>query len=151
MAATTGSIPHPYEASMAEAWISSHEDEFENGNQVPLAIDQTDTQELIGAIGLILDKANHMAELGYWIGKPFWNRGYATEASWAVIEYGFSQLNLNRIFARHMTNNPASGRVLLKAGMQLEGVLRQSMYRWGSFEDSAYYSILRQDYLKGKG
>jgi RimJ/RimL family protein N-acetyltransferase len=55
-------------------------------------------------------------------------------------------LDLNRIQARHMTKNPASGRVMQKVGMKYEGTLRQSLFRWGKFEDAAIYSILQDEY-----
>ena len=57
------------------------------------------------------------AELGYWIGVPWWNRGYATEAGRALLDFGFGTLGLHRIMAHHMMRNPASGRVMQKLGM----------------------------------
>ncbi len=71
-----------------------------------------ETDELIGAIGLTLSKKYDHAEMGYWIGVPFWGKGYCTEAAKIVLQYGFEELKLNRIFAHHMTNNPASGKVM---------------------------------------
>ena len=102
--------------------------------------------QLVGAIGLGIDRRFKLAELGYWIGKPFWNRGYATEAAVAIIRYGFTSLELNRIASRHFTRNPASGRVMQKAGMQHEGTARQSMIKWGKYEDLQLYAILREDW-----
>ena len=74
------------------------------------------------------------------------NQGYATEAAQAVLEYGFRKLGLHRVQARHFTKNPASGRVMQKIGMTYEGTLRQSIYRFGRFEDAALYSILRHEF-----
>lgn len=145
IARMTANIPHPYDTSMAEAWISTHQTSYEDGESVTFAITKRENGMLVGAIGIHLDKINQAAEFGYWVGKPFWNQGYATEASRAVIRYGFAELGLNRIYARHMTKNPASGRVMQKAGMHLEGILRQSIFRWGSFEDAALYSILASE------
>jgi RimJ/RimL family protein N-acetyltransferase len=113
---------------------------------VTLAVVLADTDSLIGAVGLVLNGAHNSAELGYWIGLPYWNNGYATEAARAVLRYGFQTLGLNRIQARYMTKNPASGRVMEKIGMIREGVLRQSLYRFGEFEDAAMYSILQDEY-----
>jgi RimJ/RimL family protein N-acetyltransferase len=146
IAETTASIPHPYEQSMAEAWIESHRPAFERGDSVAFAITRVRDARLVGAVDIHINKSNRMGEIGYWIGVRYWNRGYATEAVQAVIDYGFNHLGLNRIHARHMTNNPASGRVLQKAGMRLEGILRQSIFRWDSFEDAAMYSILCEEY-----
>jgi RimJ/RimL family protein N-acetyltransferase len=146
VAAMTANIPHPYEEGMAEEWISHHEHSLENGTGVTLAIVLQSEDSLIGAMGLVLDKTHHSAELGYWIGKPYWNQGYCTEAATEVLRYGFEILGLNRVQARHMTKNPASGRVMEKVGMSHEGVLRQSLNRFGAFEDAAMFSILRDEY-----
>jgi RimJ/RimL family protein N-acetyltransferase len=146
IAETTLNIPHPYELPMAEEWIGSHQKAFDDGEAVNFAISEKETGKLLGAISIHIQKGNRLAEIGYWIGKPYWNRGFATEATKAVIDYGFEQLELNRIQARHMTKNPASGRVMEKAGMKPEGIMRQSIFRWGVFEDAAIYSILREEY-----
>jgi RimJ/RimL family protein N-acetyltransferase len=76
---------------------------------------------------------------------PFWNRGYATEASAALIAYGFDELGLNRVLARHITRNPASGRVMSKLGMRPEGVMREHIMKGDEPEDIAIYAILRSD------
>jgi RimJ/RimL family protein N-acetyltransferase len=146
IAVTTANIPHPYEEGMAEAWISTHADAFEKETGVTFAVVLQSEGLLIGAIGLVISKSHQLAELGYWIGKPYWKRGFCTEAAREVLRYGFEDLNLNRIQARHMTKNPASRRVMEKIGMTREGVLRQSLHRFGSFEDTALYSILREEY-----
>lgn len=146
IAETTANIPHPYEEGMAEEWISTHEDAFENETGVTFAVVLRPEGSFIGAIGLGLNKAHQLAELGYWIGKPYWNQGYCTEAAKEVLRYGFEDLELNRIQARYMTKNPASGRVMEKVGMRHEGVLRQSLNRFGAFEDAAIFSILRDEY-----
>lgn len=147
IADTTANIPHPYELPMAEAWIGTHGPAFERGESVSLAITRQEDGHLVGAIGLHIDAVNRSAEIGYWIGKPFWNRGFATEATKSMIAYGFEVVGLNRICARHMTRNPASGRVMEKAGLKFEGILRQSIYRWERYEDAAIRSILREEYL----
>ena len=146
IADTTLNIPHPYEDGMAEEWIASHEPGYEAGLRVTFAIVLRDDPQLIGAIGLTLDRDLDKGELGYWIGKPFWNLGYATEATTAVLEFGFGDLQLNRISARHLVRNPSSGRVMEKAGMLLEGTARQDTIKWGKYEDLALYGILREDW-----
>ena len=142
--AATTQVPHPYEDGMAEEWIGGHEAAFQKGSEVVLAITLR-SGGLVGAIGLSINGKHRRGELGYWIGKLFWNHGYCTEAVRAVVRYGFEELGLNRIEARHMTKNPASGRVMAKAGMKLEGVLRQQLLRRDSFEDMAIYGILACD------
>jgi ribosomal-protein-alanine N-acetyltransferase len=142
VADTTQNVPHPYLDGMAEAWIATHRDAWEQQERVTFAI-TSEVDGLVGAIGLHLKLAHRRAELGYWIGRPFWNHGYATEAVRAVTKYGFEDLKLNRIHASHLTRNPASGRVLAKAGMEFEGIRRQHVVKWDRPEDLADYAILR--------
>lgn len=146
IAETTGSIPHPYELEMAEEWISTHQEAFDKSEAVSLAITLKAQGELIGAIGIHINNTHRLAEIGYWTGKPYWNEGYCTEAAGELLGYAFEELDLNRVQARHMTKNPASGRVMQKIGMIYEGTLRQSLFRWGKFEDAAMYSILQAEY-----
>ena len=87
IADTTLNIPHPYEDGMAEEWISTHASSFEQGEHAAYAITQRDDDQLVGAISLVIERRFDKAELGYWIGKPFWNRGFCTEASVALLSY----------------------------------------------------------------
>ena len=146
IAATTMNIPHPYEPGMAGAWIAEHEPGYRDGTTATFAITLRDDAELVGAIGLRIDRNLGKAELGYWIGKPYWNNGYASEAAIAIIDFGFDALGLNRIHAAHLARNPASGRVMQKAGMVLEGTARQDAIKWGQYEDLVSYGILREDW-----
>lgn len=147
IADTTLNIPHPYEDGVAEEWIAGLESGHKDGKAATFAIVSRDDGSLIGAIGLKIDRDHDKAELGYWVGKPFWNRGYATEAAGAVLAFGFDELRLNRIRAAHLTRNPSSGRVMEKAGMLFEGTARQDMKKLGKYEDLVLYGILRDDWL----
>lgn len=146
IADTTLNIPHPYEDGMAEEWISHHAEQFASREQVTLAITLRTTNTLVGAIGLRLTLRFARAEMGYWIGKPYWGRGYGTEAARAMLAYGFGELQLHKIFATHLVRNPASGRVMQKIGMTYEGTLREHVQKWGVFEDIKVYGILRSEY-----
>lgn len=146
IASTTMNIPFPYEDGMAEAWISSSRERYEQGEVVNFALVLRADGKLIGAMGLRIDQEHGRAELGYWIGKNYWNQGYATEAAQAVVQYGFETGGLNRIHASHLTRNPASGRVMQKIGMQHEGRLRQHVRKWEVFEDLEIYGLLKSDY-----
>lgn len=148
IADTTILIPHPYEDGMAEEWISTHKPKFEAGEIVNFAITLQDSGDLIGAIGLVINKIHNHAELGYWIGKPFWSKGYCTEAARAILKFGFTDLNLNRIHAHYMTRNAASGTIMKKIGMTREGLMRQHIKKWDKYEDIVLYGILKSDWEK---
>ncbi len=139
-------IPHPYEEGMAEEWISTHAATFEAGRAVDFAITLRADGSLLGAIGLRDISVGHQAELGYWIGVPYWGQGYCTEAARAVIVYAFTTLDLFRVHAHHFSCNPASGQVLRKLGMKHEGCLRRHILKWGQFEDIEMYGILREEW-----
>lgn len=147
IAETTLNIPHPYEDGMAEQWIATHRPAYEAGTLATFAIVLRDVEQLIGAIALIINRDLNKAELGYWVGAPYWNRGFATEAACAILDFGFSELGLNRISAKHLARNPSSGRVMEKAGMLREGTARQDTMKWGNYEDLVSYGMLREDWL----
>ena len=144
IADTTLNLPYPYENGMAENWISKHQNIFENKKGVIFAITDKKDGKLIGAISLTDLSEGHQAELGYWIGKPYWNKGYCTEAAKAVLDYGFSVMGLIRIHATHFTRNPASGKVMKKLGMDYEGLRKKHVKKWDKFEDITLYGILKE-------
>jgi len=147
VAQNTLRIPHPYPFEEAERWIASHDALRANGEHV-FAVVIRATEDLAGTVGLHVKADHNHAELGYWIGVPYWGLGYATEAAGAVVRFGFESLSLNRIFACHFVRNPASGRVLRKLGMQHEGTMRQHVRKWDEYVDLEYYAILHQDYIR---
>jgi len=142
VAATTGRIPHPYTAEDAKEFLAK----IETDREVNLAVTLRDAGCLIGGIGLRLVEQHRQAELGYWLGVPYWGKGYATEAAQEMLRYGFEQLNLHRIFATHFMHNPASGRILQKLGMRHEGCQREHFRKWDQFVDAELYGILRQEW-----
>jgi RimJ/RimL family protein N-acetyltransferase len=92
-----------------------------------------------------IDREHEEAELSFWIGRPFWGRGYATEAAGAAVDRAFDALGINRIVAHHMVRNPASGRVLAQLGFRQEGLLRERVKKWGIYEDVVLMALLRRD------
>jgi RimJ/RimL family protein N-acetyltransferase len=145
IADTTQTVPHPYPEGAAEQWIGGLAPAWADGTGIAWAITTKSKGELVGAIGLRLTPEHAMAELGYWIGVPHWRCGYATEAGAAVLAFGFARLGLNRIQARHLVRNPASGRVMAKLGMRYEGRLRQAARKHDRFEDLELYARLAAD------
>lgn len=146
IAETTLNIPHPYEDGMAETWIGSHGESFNDGKSATYAITKKDTGELIGAIGIMINPNHRKGELGYWIGLPFWGNGYCTEASRIIIDYGFKELLLNKICAKALVGNIRSWTVMEKAGMIYEGTLRQEVLKNGVPYDLKVYAILKDEY-----
>ena len=147
IAETTLHIPHPYEDGIAESWISSHRDNFENGSNVTYAIVKKETEELIGTINLMMNKTHKKAEVGYWVGLAYWGNGYCTEAFKAIIEFGFKNFDLNKIFGLSLVNNIGSWRVMEKSGMTYEGTRRQDVVKNDIALDLKSYSILREEYF----
>lgn len=146
VADTALNVPHPFEEGMAQAWIEADRAAFEQGTAVTFALARRTDRAFVGAIGLMRVEPGHQAELGYWIGAPFWGQGYATEAAREVVSYAFTELGLVRVHAHHLSRNPASGRVLQRVGMRHEGRLRHHARRWGAFEDLELYGMLVEEW-----
>ena len=94
-----------------------------------------------------VDEHSCQAEVSFWVTADRWGKGYMSEAVRSVVKYGFTTLNLNRLYAYHMVRNPASGRVLEKNRFTKEGVLRQRVKKWNKYEDVAIWSILACDVM----
>ncbi len=118
IAEMTALIPHPYTLEDATGWLSSLPAESGHWN---FAIAERESGKLVGACGY--GKRHDLGpEIGYWVGEPFWGRGYATEAVRAVIDHLFSATSLDEIAAGCRVTNVASRRVLEKCGFQWTGV-----------------------------
>ena len=141
VAATTLRIPHPYTQKDAEDLVAHAQD----SDGVRLAVRLKESSRFVGGVGLRLELDHHRAELGYWIGVPYWGNGYAKEAAEAVVRYAFDELQLNRLYASHVPNNPASGNILLKLGLKPEGYLRGHILKWGQYQDLVLYGMLKED------
>ncbi|MFH1377867.1 MAG: GNAT family protein, partial [Planctomycetota bacterium] len=107
-----------------------------------------ETHQIIGCVGLILKGRcqSNAAEMGYWVGKPYWNQGYCSEAGAAVIAFAFNTLRLNRVSATCFARNAASARVLEKLGFKNEGRLRQAIMKWGQYEDAFVFGLLKSEW-----
>jgi len=142
VAATTLRIPHPYTEQDACEFIAA----AQNDPECRLAITLRSDGCLVGGVGLRVAEQHQHAELGYWLGVPYWAKGYATEAAREMIRYGFENLHLHRIFASYFKGNDASRRVLEKLGMRYEGCQREHVRKWDRFVDSELYGMLRRDW-----
>lgn len=148
IARNTLTIPHPYPEGFAPEWIATHQEKFDKNEEIVFGIERREDGALVGVIG-VMPEPHDMAEFGYWIGREYWNHGYASEAAAAVIDYTFRTLGVNRIEALHFVRNAASGRVMEKCGMKYEGTLRQARKKWDEYIDVKVYSILRSDWASG--
>ncbi len=120
--------------------------QYSRGFPGSFAIVLRENSRMIGTIGFMwINSEYRSCEVGYSLSRDYWNRGLMTEALREVIRYAFDTLSLNRIECQHETDNPASGRVMEKAGMRFEGVMRQRIRNKGAYSDVAVYAILRED------
>lgn len=142
----TLNIPYPYPPGVAAAWIAGHPKELRQGRGVAFAVRLPDRQ-VVGCIGLRVERHHDRGELGYWIGLPYWGRGYATEAARACLAFGFEHFALHKVVANHVRANPASGRVMEKLGMTREGERRQHARKDGVYHDLIDYGLLRAEFV----
>jgi len=143
------SVPHPYSLKHAKQFIARSHKKIKKKSGYDLVIVLKETNQFIGTCGLTtVDKENKKAELGYWIGKPFWGQGFASEATKLLLDFGFNKMKLHRIYARVFAPNKASVNVLEKCGFKLEGRLRQDHFRNGKWLDHFMYGILKDEYNK---
>lgn len=138
------SFPHPYTEADAKNFLAQAISAVPTNRFAIL-----ENGVYVGNIGIHLqdDVYRNTAELGYFIGEPYWGRGIATEAVKLIITYGFETLELHRIFAGVFSYNPASARVLEKAGLEFEGVHRKAITKKGGIYDELYYAILNPSLL----
>jgi [ribosomal protein S5]-alanine N-acetyltransferase len=141
-------LPYPYHLSDAIKWIECHYENFIADKSYEFAITAKETGEVLGAIALTNNKHFNQGEIAYWIGEPYWGRGYATEAAEAILQFAFEEKNLHKVFARYFSSNTASGKVLRKIGMEQEGLLKEHIIKEGKYEDLVYYGILRGDLIE---
>ncbi len=144
----TLSIPHPYTHHDAVSFIIKIHQQFHDGLSFTWGIRLKDNPELIGVTGLHLNNTHNHAEIGYWLAEPFWNQGYTTEAIGKLLDYGFSHLNLNKIFAHHFKENPASGKVMTKNGMIKEAELVEHVKKDGKYLTVIQYRLTQSEYKK---
>ncbi|MEM1214124.1 MAG: GNAT family protein [Bacteroidota bacterium] len=146
ISAMTLNIPYPYQAEDAVFWLNMSIEGFRQQNRYVFAIRDRETEAFMGGIGMSINTQHNRGTLGYWMGVPFWSRGFMTEAAAAVLQFGFETLQLNRIEATHLVGNPASGQVMLKNGMIYEGELRD-LYRKGEvYRTVKQYRLTRAEY-----
>lgn len=136
-------VPYPYTAQHADTF-------FEVVKNTPndLFFAVTLNGEFIGGAGLHRQQLNHAKniELGYWIGQPYWNKGYATQTVKLTLQAAFALPEIEKVFARVFEGNTASDKVLLKNGFTHEGTLRKHILKNNKLLDEKYFGLLRNQY-----
>lgn len=134
-------FPHPYTLGDAEQFIKLTQGE---NPQTTFAI--SFGEEFVGVVGLVLrtDVYRKSAEIGYWVGEPYWNKGIAERAVNLIVEYGFTTLQLERIDTGIFAFNKASARVLEKCGFEFEGIFKNSIFKNNRISDELRYGIIKQ-------
>jgi RimJ/RimL family protein N-acetyltransferase len=137
---TSDRIPFPYSEKDADRFfevVKSSDDLF-------FAIELEG--KMIGTLGLhkqpLINNA-HNLEIGYWIGEPYWGKGYGTEIVKLGLDAAFSQPGICRVFARVFEGNEASEKILLKNGFELEGILKQHIFKRGKFLDEKIFGKIK--------
>lgn len=142
-------VPTPYPVALARRWIRSRVSWWREGKGVTLAIALRDQPgALLGTVSLRRYARDRRAELGYWLASAAWQRGYASEATRRVVDYGFTELRLVRIYAQVIAGNVASERVLSKLGMVCEGVKRQHLRKDRRRHDLVFYGLLAEEWRR---
>ncbi|OAB80473.1 GNAT family N-acetyltransferase [Cochleicola gelatinilyticus] len=142
----TQNVPFPYSEKDAVFWINMAREGFKKGTNLIFAIRHKPENQFIGGIGLSIETKSNRAEIGYWIAEPFWNKGYITEASKAVIKYSFKVLKLQKVTSSHFNSNPASGRVMRKNGMKKEGELEKHILKNNVYHDLILYGLTKEQF-----
>jgi len=141
----TNQFPHPYTDDDGKKFISSVANN-EPANVFAIEING----EAVGAIGIFPQSDIHEknAEMGYWLAEPFWGNGIITGAIGKVVEYGFKTFNITRIYARPFSINPASQRVLEKAGFVYETQLKNAVFKNDNYMDELIYVMTYDKWKK---
>ncbi len=125
--------------------------QYRSGFPSSFAIEWKAEKKMIGTIGYMwINPDFHSCEIGYSLSRAYWNRGIMTEALKEVIRYTFETMRINRIEAMYEVDNPASGRVMEKAGMRYEGTLKQRVRNKGHYSDVRMYAILAEEFKSAK-
>jgi ribosomal-protein-alanine N-acetyltransferase len=129
-------------------WCEHNVNSYANDDYYSWVIVSKASGEPIGSIGVVKsDEKVEMAEVGFCIGKAWWNQGYTSEALSAVAKYLFEEVGINRLEAQHDPLNSNSGKVMMKAGLEPEGIRRQASWNNQGIHDSMGYALLAKDYF----
>ncbi|OAN11249.1 acetyltransferase [Photobacterium jeanii] len=136
----TINVPHPYGDGMAGQWIGKHVAGWQSQVSAIYAITLKSSHQVVGCVGLH-NIDGEQAQLGYWIGVPFWGNGYCTEAAHRLLHFGFDKLHLKAVSSRHLSREEAAGKVLRKIGMKHIRRENDALKVNRITEDLEYYAV----------
>lgn len=144
-------MPHPYTIRDYYGFLRKISTPAARRSNVVVAMVDRETNDVIGAVGIHnLSEKNRSAEIGYWLAKKYWGKGYTVEAVGRVVEYLFVKRRLNRVFAGVFHPNTSSARVLEKSGFAFEGRARKAILHHGRWMDLLSFGLLAQDWRRNK-
>jgi len=139
-------VPSPYPPDGAEVWIRDTLARRMRGTEYAFAIRNAEA-DFVGVCTLMeVSRLKKTAVFGYWIAKPFWNRGYATAGARQVLRYGFERLGVQKVHASCMDRNAASYRVLLKMGFRFVKSTPTHKPGWSPLEKTSVFELCRKDF-----
>jgi RimJ/RimL family protein N-acetyltransferase len=139
-------LPEPYPDDGAITWIEAVQERRAAGKEYPFAILNTE-ETLVGVTGLV-DVTNEAGEVGFWIGKPYWNQGYATAGTGHLLSFAFNELGLPEVFARPLTRNAASQQVLQNLGFTAVAVETHEHPKWTGEDPVIRYELTRAEWKR---
>ncbi len=137
------------EADLADAF-GRWQRQLRLGESCGFAIERLDEPGIVGCVSTRLVKHPQQADIGYWLGVPFWNLGYMTEAIGLISHFSFEYLGVVRTYAEVLVGNEGSRRALEKNGFSLDGTLRGNALKRGEWRDEWFFSLLRPDWQAGR-
>jgi len=144
-------VPYPYKLKDAKDWIKKNKENWreKNKDDYSFGIELKEEKKIIGGIGIHkINKFQGKANIGYWIGKKYWRKGYGTEALKAILDFAFKKLKLRRIEAEVFVGNSSSGKLLEKFGAKKEGLKRKACKckADNKIKDKYVYGLLKEEY-----
>jgi len=149
VAKNLGRVPHPYSEADAIAYLAKAEEGRAKGDNFNFAITRKSDSILMGTCGVHL-RENGNFEFGYWLGKPYWQQGYASEAARRLASYAFRELKIEKLVAGWFHDNPASGRVLAKLGCEPTGAEQRNCLARGHTVYCHIVTLTRESFAQRK-
>jgi RimJ/RimL family protein N-acetyltransferase len=140
-------LPYPYLLCDARKWINTSHRLLRTGRGYHFGIEGKENGTILGCVGLNnINLRDKNAEVGYWLGVPFWGKGYTSEAVKLIVGYSFQDLRLRRVYAIVHCSNLGSIRVLRRSGFRREGTFREACLMSGRWSDVYFYGLLKEEF-----